>query len=56
MEISGRPHEGWMSFVPLTVLILFIVVALGGPVAFVNTLSLWVTDLASYVVGWIKSI
>jgi hypothetical protein len=31
-------------------------VALGGPVAFVNTVSLWVTDLVSYVVGWIKNV
>ena len=55
MEVSGKPTEGWMSFVPLTILILFVIVAMGGPVAFVNTVSLWAADFATYVARWVKS-
>ena len=55
MEISGKPNEGWMSVVPLTILILFVIVAMGGPVAFANTVSNWATDFAAFVARWVKS-
>ena len=54
MEVSGKPTEGWMTFVPLTVFIFVVVVALGGPTGFVNTVSAWMVDLVSYVAGWVK--
>jgi hypothetical protein len=54
MEISGAPHEGWMIFVPLSVLVLIIVYVLGGPVAFVNTLSNWVVDILNGGLQWLR--
>ncbi len=41
MDVSGTSHEGWMMFVPLTVLVLIVVYVLGGPAAFMNTVSNW---------------
>jgi len=54
MQISGKPHEGWMTLVPVTVFMLVIVAVMGGPTAFVNTLSLWVTDTLTFVATWLK--
>ena len=54
MDTSGKPHEGWMTVVPVTVFLLIIVTALGGPTAFVNTVSLWLTDFLAGVAGWIR--
>lgn len=56
MEVSGAPHEGWMMFVPLTVLILIVVYVLGGPEAFVNTVSSWATDIVSSVAHWLRQL
>jgi len=55
MEISGKPTEGWMSFVPLTILILVVILALGGVEAFVNTVGNWAVDFAMYVARWVRS-
>lgn len=54
MDTSGRPHEGWMTIIPLTVFVLITVIVLGGPVGFVNTLSYWATDLIAYIAAWLK--
>lgn len=54
MQVSGAPHEGWMIFVPLTVLVLIIVYVVGGPVAFVNTLSNWTVDILSAGAHWLR--
>jgi hypothetical protein len=43
-----------MIVIPGTVFLLFVVLALGGPVGFVNTLSLWAIDLATWFVNWFK--
>lgn len=51
MDTSGRPHEGWMIVIPGTVFLMFVVLALGGPVGFVNTLSLWAVEMASWFSG-----
>ena len=56
MDTSGRPREGWMTVVPVTVFLLFVVLALGGPTHFVNTVSLWMSDIAQAIVGWIKDL
>ena len=56
MDPTGRPREGWMAIVPLTIFVLFVVLALGGPVNFVNTVSLWVADLANSFVSWLKDL
>jgi ABC-type phosphate transport system permease subunit len=54
MDTSGRPHEGWMIVIPGTVFLMFVVLALGGPVGFVNTLSLWAVETANWFVNWLK--
>ena len=56
MDISGKPHEGWMTVIPGTVFLLIVIVLLGGPVAFVNTLSLWVGDLLNAVAAWVRNL
>lgn len=56
MDTSGKPHEGWMTVIPVTVFLLVVIVLLGGPTAFVNTLSLWVGDLLNSVAAWVRSI
>lgn len=54
MDVSGSPREGWMTFVPLTVLLFIVVYVMGGPAQFVNVVVNWLTDLAAYVTGWIR--
>jgi hypothetical protein len=56
MDTSGKPYEGWMTVIPVSVFLLVVIVALGGPVAFVNTLSLWVSDLLTAVVSWVRNL
>jgi hypothetical protein len=56
MQISGKGHEGWMTFVPLSVFVLVVIVTLGGPSAFVNVVSLWVVDVVTYVAHWLKDL
>jgi hypothetical protein len=45
-----------MATIPLAVLILFVIGIMGGPAAFLHTVSLWTADLVHYVVAWIKSL
>jgi len=54
MDTSGKPHEGWMTTIPLTIFVLFVVAAMGGPAAFVNTVTIWIGDLLRYVAAWFK--
>jgi len=54
MDVSGKGREGWMTTIPLTVFVLFVIAAMGGPTAFVNTVTAWISDLAHYVVAWIN--
>jgi hypothetical protein len=56
MQISGRAHEGWMTVIPLSVFVFVVIVALGGPSAFVNVVSLWVVDVIAYAAHWMKSL
>lgn len=56
MDTSGKAHEGWMAVIPLSVFVLVVMVMFGGPVAFMNVVSLWVADVASYVGHWIKDL
>ena len=53
--ISGQSHEGWMALIPLTVLLFIVVVVLGGPEAFVNTIGSFAINVIFYVTNWIKS-
>ena len=54
METSGKPTEGWMTVVPVTVFVLFVLIALGGPTAFVNIVANWVSDVVIFVARWIR--
>jgi hypothetical protein len=56
METSGKPTEGWMTLVPLTVFIFIVIFALGGPTSFMNTVSNWVFDVGSYLSRWVRSL
>jgi hypothetical protein len=56
MQISGRAHEGWMTVVPLSVFVFVVIVALGGPAAFVNIVSLWVVDVVTYAAHLLKDL
>jgi len=53
--ISGQSHEGWMALIPLTVLLFIVVVVLGGPEAFVNTIGSFAIDAIAYGTNWLKS-
>ena len=54
MDVTGSSHEGWMTVVPLIVLVLIVTYVVGGPVAFVNMIGGWATDLFNAVTSWIK--
>jgi hypothetical protein len=54
MDASGSAHEGWMTFVPLMVLLFIVMYVMGGPAQFANVVVTWTTDAANYVLGWIK--
>ena len=54
MDASGSAREGWMAFIPLTVLLFIVMYVMGGPAQFVNVVAYWITDMASYVVSWLK--
>lgn len=45
-----------MTLVPLTVFVLFVILALGGPTSFINTVSNWVSDLAMFLARWIRGL
>lgn len=56
MQTSGRAHEGWMAVIPLSVFIFVVMVMFGGPVAFMNVVSIWASDVASYIGHWMKNL
>jgi len=45
-----------MTLIPLTVLVAIVMVALGGPEAFMNTLRDWSTALLGTAARWISSL
>jgi hypothetical protein len=57
METSGGKHtEKLMTLVPLTVFVLFVVIALGGPGPFVTTVGDWVGDFVSAAERWLRNL
>jgi hypothetical protein len=52
---SGQSHEGWMSIIPLSVLVFIIMVALGGPESFVRTVTTFASDAMTYTARWVRS-
>ena len=49
MNTSGKPREGWMTVIPVSVFIFFVVIALGGPDNFFRTIALWGEDVIKTV-------
>ena len=45
-----------MTLVPLTLFVLFVVLALGGPTSFMNIVSNWTYDAGIYIGRWIRSL
>ncbi len=45
-----------MTLVPLSVFILFVIFVLGGPTSFINVLSNWAYEVATYLGRWIRSL
>ena len=54
MRTSGQSHEGWMSLIPLAVLLFIVSVAFGGPEAFLNTVATYATDAFAYGANWLR--
>ena len=54
MDTSGSTREGWMTFVPVTVLIFIVMYVMGGPAQFVNVVAQWSADVITAVFNWIK--
>jgi hypothetical protein len=54
MDATGSSHEGWMTAVPLAVLVMIVTYVVGGPVAFVNTITYWGSELIDALVSWLK--
>lgn len=55
MRTSGQAHEGWMSLIPLSVLLFIVMVALGGPESFVNTVANYATEMVTFTARWIRN-
>ena len=54
MDTSGKPREGWMTVIPVSVAVFLVVVAMGGPNNFLRTISLWGEDVIKTVGTWFK--
>ena len=54
MDVSGSPREGWMTFIPVTVLLFIVIYVMGGPAQFISVVVGWTTDLVTHVLNWIK--
>ena len=55
MRTSGQSHEGWMSLIPLSVLLFIVMVALGGPDAFVRTVDSLASDAVTFIARWVRN-
>jgi hypothetical protein len=45
-----------MAIIPGTVFVLFVVIALGGPVQFLNLVAGWGEDTIAAVLSWLKNL
>jgi len=54
MDTSGRPTEGWMTVVPVTIFVLIVIFALGGPGAFLTFVSNWLWEVWTYLARWLR--
>jgi hypothetical protein len=44
-----------MSLIPLSVLLFIVMVAFGGPEAFVNTVANFATEAVTYTARWVRN-
>jgi hypothetical protein len=54
MDASGSTREGWMTFIPVTVLLFIVMYVMGGPAQFVNLVAQWSVDLINSIANWVK--
>lgn len=54
MDASGSAREGWMTFIPLTVLLFIVIYVMGGPEQFVNVVAQWSMDVINSIANWLK--
>ena len=54
MDASGSTREGWMTFIPVTVLLFIVMYVMGGPAQFVNVVANWTVDVINYIGNWVK--
>jgi|SoiMethySBSTD1v2_1073268.scaffolds.fasta_scaffold2251965_2 hypothetical protein len=54
MDASGSTREGWMTFIPVTVLLFIVMYVVGGPAQFVNLVAQWSSDVITSVLNWFK--
>jgi len=54
MDASGSTREGWMTFVPVVVLVFIVMYVMGGPAQFVNLVAQWSIDVITAVANWFK--
>ena len=54
MDASGCTREGWMIFVPVTVLSFIVMYVMGGPAQFMNVVGQWTEEAISSISRWAK--
>lgn len=54
MDASGSTREGWMTFIPVTVLLFIVMYVMGGPANFMNVVAQWAVDVITQVTNWVK--
>lgn len=54
MDASGSTREGWMTFIPVTVLLFIVMYVMGGPANFMNVVAQWAADVITQVTNWVK--
>ena len=56
MRTPRQPYEWLMSLIPLSVLVFVVVLALGGPDAFVHTVNSFASDAITGLDRWVRSL
>ena len=56
MRTSGQAHEGWMSVIPLAVLVFIASLAFGGPEASVKAVASFAADAIAYLASCVRSL
>jgi p-aminobenzoyl-glutamate transporter AbgT len=54
MRTSGESHEGWMSLIPLSVLLFVVMVEVGGPEPFANLFMSIANDAVTFAANWLR--